>query len=99
MSVQRMAARARDHWTKWLPKKVKSLKAEGIFSEATHGAAVMAQQEIERLQAQGYRPHEAEEVALKAHILLDPEPAADLEDWERKELGAKEAAYRKTPPT
>jgi len=98
MSVQQMASKARKHWTKWLPKKTAALKAEGIFSEATNGAAVAAQREIERLMEQGYRPHEAEEVALKAHVLLDPEPGADLEDWERKELGAKEAAYRKTPP-
>lgn len=98
MSVQTLAAKARDHWTKWLPRKVATLKADGTFAEATHGAAVAAQRQMEELQQQGFRPHEAEEVALAQHILLPPEPAAELEDWERAELGKKDAEYRKAPP-
>lgn len=94
MSVQNLAAKARDHWAKWLPKKTAELKASGQLAEATHGAAVMAQNEIESLMQSGFRHHEAEEVALKQFILLAPEPGADLEDWERAELGAKETQRR-----
>ena len=96
MSIQALKAKARDHWAKWLPRKTAQLKAAGELDQATHGAAVQAQQEIESLQQQGFRPHEAEEVALRQFILLDPEPEAALADWERDELAAKEKDYRAT---
>ena len=44
---------------------------------------------------QGFRQHEAEEVALSQYVLLKPEPEAELEPWERKELAQLESQYRK----
>lgn len=44
---------------------------------------------------QGYREHEAAEVALKHHILLTPEPPAD-DDWEVLELAELEREYQET---
>lgn len=92
MSVNALASKARDHWEKHLPGKVRELKASGTFGEAVQVAARAAQAEIDRLVGQGYQVHEAEEVALKAHVLL---PAEKTDDWEAKELQAKEAQYQK----
>ncbi|MNH48075.1 hypothetical protein D3C77_650210 [compost metagenome] len=44
---------------------------------------------------QGFPQFAAEEVALSELILLKPEPAAELEPWERAELGKLEAEYQK----
>jgi hypothetical protein len=89
---------ARAHWTKWLPQRVTDLRASGQLNEALHGAARLAQNEIELLMKQGYQEQEAREVALPMFILLPPEPGADEEDWERLELAEKEAEYRRNPP-
>ena len=90
---------ARKHWEKWLPEKVRDLRAEGKLDEALHGAASLAQAEIDHLMRyQGYQEHEAREVALPLFILLEPESDAGLEDWEREELAEKEREYQRNPP-
>jgi hypothetical protein len=71
---------ARKHWSRWLPEKTAQLKAEKQFGEATLIAALLAQQEISELIAQGYQEHEAAEVARSLYILLQPEPDAVQED-------------------
>jgi hypothetical protein len=90
-----MESLARKHWAKWLPKKVARLKADNELNEAIEGAATRAEREIEDLMAQGYQRHEAEEVALPMYILLKPEPEANEEPWERRELADLERQYRK----
>lgn len=87
-------AKARKHWTKWLPEKVAQLKADGQLDAALQVAANLARARVDELMAQGYRRHEAEEVALSEFVLLRPEPAAGLEPWEREELAEKERAYQ-----
>jgi hypothetical protein len=63
MSVLELESLARKHWQEWLPEKVKELRAEDKFNEAVHGAAVLAQEEIEHLMRyQGYSISEAREV-------------------------------------
>ena len=94
MSVEAMQAKARAHWSKWLPTKVAELKASGTLEETLRAAAIAAQRTIEDLMAQGYQMHEAEEVALKEHVLLKPEAGADVEDWEAKELADLDRQYR-----
>jgi len=85
--------KARKHWTRWLPDKVKALKESGEYEQALQTAARKAQEEIVNLMRQGYQEHEAEEVALPQFILLKPEPPKD--DWETRELAAKEREYQK----
>jgi hypothetical protein len=98
MSVEELKSLARDHWTKWLPKKVADLKERGELNEALQGAANLAQDEIDSLMRhQGYQEHEAREVALPLFILLKPE-GDGLEDWEREELAELERAYQANPP-
>jgi len=72
--------------------------AEGRLEKAAHGAALMAQDQIEHLMTYRHYPEwAAEEVALKQFILLPPE-GDGLEDWEREELAELEREYRKNPP-
>ncbi len=97
MSIQELTSLARKHWTKWLPEKVKALKAEGKLTEALNGAANLAQDQIEHLMAKGYQEHEAREVALPQFILLPPEEN-DEDDWESRELAEMEREYHKNPP-
>jgi hypothetical protein len=96
---QDLVAKARDHWTRWLPAKVAALRQERRLEESLQGAANLAQKEIEDLLAAGYRVHEAEEVALPHHILLPPEPGAGQPAWEKAELASLEREYRENPPT
>ena len=95
MSAQLYEAKARKHWMQWLPKKVAALKASGELEQALQTAGKQAQQEVLSLMEQGFRQHEAEEVALSQYVLLKPEPEAELEPWERKELAQLESQYRK----
>ena len=95
MSAQLYEAKARKHWTQWPPKKVAALKASGELEQALQTAGKQAQQEVLSLMEQGFRQHEAEEVALSQYVLLKPEPEAELEPWERKELAQRESQYRK----
>lgn len=90
--------KARAHWTRWLPKKVAELRRTGRMQEALQSAATLAQDEIESLRQSGYRPHEAEEVALRNHILLTPEPGAGLPKDQEDELAEMEREYQKNPP-
>ncbi|MGQ7815793.1 hypothetical protein ACUTAH_08970 [Metapseudomonas furukawaii] len=96
MSAERYAAMARKHWTKWLPEKVAELKAAGDWESTLRTRGKWAAERVLELMQQGYQQHEAEEVALSELILLKPEPKANLESWERKELSALEREYRKT---
>jgi DNA-directed RNA polymerase specialized sigma54-like protein len=93
MSVQALAAKARKHWAEWRPNLTKELKEQGIYSAETQKAAVRAQRLIDSLMRKGYYQHEAEEVALKEYILLEPEEGAsglgaeldaELEEMERQ---------------
>jgi len=91
-------AKARKHWAKWLPEKYKQLKEAGELEAALQVAANKTRARIDELMAQGYQLHEAEEVALSEFVLLRPEPAAELEPWERRELAELDKAYRKKMP-
>ncbi len=95
MSAQTYAAKALKHWTKWLPHKVAELKANGELEQAVQTAGKAAQQQVVELMGQGFQQHEAEEVALAEFVLLKPEPEANLEPWERKELAAMDKQYRR----
>ncbi|WP_295431143.1 hypothetical protein [uncultured Thiodictyon sp.] len=94
MSTEAFQARARKHWTIWLPQRVADLKARGLFQEALRVAAIQAQEEKARLMASGYPSHAADEVVLKQFILLDPEPDADADEELDAELAEKERAYQ-----
>lgn len=95
MSVPELMATAKQHWSKYLPRKVHALRAEGMLTAALNGAANLAQSEIDSLMQQGYQAHEAREVALSHHILLPAEKAQDGQD---RELAAKEHEYQNNPP-
>lgn len=88
-------AKARKHWTEWLPEKVAALKAAGELEAALQIAANQTRAEVDNLMATGFQLHEAEEVALPQFVLLKPEPAANLAPWERAELAASEKQYQK----
>jgi hypothetical protein len=89
VSIPELKALARKHWTKYRPKMVRELKAEANLEMALHGAAALAQDEIDRLMRQGYYEHEAREVALREFILLPEEPEDDEQARELAEMEAK----------
>lgn len=95
MSAQTFATKARKHWTKWLPAKVKALNDSGALMGATQAAGKMAEARMLDLMQQGYRSHEAEEVALAEFVLLPPEQGAGVPAWETQELENMEKAHRK----
>ena len=95
MSIPELMTLTRKHWTKYLPKKVRELQESGELNEAIHGAASLAQAEIDRLMEVGYQEHEAREVALRAFVLLPEE--TDEDDEQARELADKEAAYQRNP--
>lgn len=95
MSAERYVAMARKHWTQWLPKRVKQLKADGDWESTLRVVGVRAQERLLELMQQGFRQHEAEEVVLHELILLKPEPEAEMPAWERKELAILEAEFRR----
>lgn len=88
-----LKAMARRHWTRHLPKKVAELRAEGMLEVALQMAANQAGDRITELMDQGYRLHEAEEVARIEFLLLAPEPV-DEDDWEAEELAQLEREYQ-----
>ena len=96
MSAQRFATMACKHWTQWLPKKVAALKESGELEAQLQATGKMAQERVLELMGQGFRAHEAEEVALKEFVLLNPEPDADEDDWEEKELRELERQYQQS---
>ena len=99
MSVPALVAKAREHWSRWLPEKVAELKKEGRLEESLLGAARMCQTQINHLMRdRGYQEHEAEEVALPQFILLKPEEKASLQPRERKELAKRERELMRNPP-
>lgn len=73
MSAQRYKAMARKHWSQWLPERVKELKEAGELEPTLLVAGTNAQRRVLELMQQGYKAHEAEEVALSEFILLKPE--------------------------
>ena len=85
-------ALARKHWTEWLPKKVATLKAEGLLDQALQTAAVNATRRVTELMQKGYQLHEAEEVALREYVLLKPEENPN--DPEVIELARLDREYR-----
>jgi hypothetical protein len=99
MSIPELQALARNHWEKWLPEKVKELRLEGKLEEALHGAASLAQKQIDHLtRDRGYPEWAARERALPQFILLKPEEAAKETFEEREEAVRAEREYRKNPP-
>src|SRR5258708_29105221 len=89
----------RKHWTKYLPARVKELRASGALEESIQGAAKLAQDLVEHLMSkQHYQEHEAKEVALAQFVYLKPEPGAGQPAWERRELAEKEGEYQRNPP-
>jgi hypothetical protein len=94
MSAMTFAARARKHWTRWLPKKVAQLKADGELESALQVVGQQAHERMLELMAQGFRAHEAEEVVMHELVLLPPEAEAKLDPWERAELARLEREYR-----
>ena len=82
---------ARKHWTQHLPSKVAELRQEGMLEQALQIAANQTQERILELMEQGYRHHEAEEVARAEFLLLPPE-VDEAEDDE--ELAEMERAFR-----
>lgn len=94
MSATTYATKALHHWTKWLPKKVAQLRQEGELGQALQIAGRQTQERVLELMQQGYRQHEAEEVALHELVLLPPEPEARLQPWERAELNRLEKEHR-----
>lgn len=95
MSAPAYQAKARKHWTKWLPAKVAELKASGELEQALQTAGKLAHARVVELMQQGYQQHEAEEVALAEFVLLPPEHEATSPQWEREELDALEREYRR----
>lgn len=86
----------RTHWTKYLPAKVKELRASGELEEEIQGAAKLAQDLVEHLMSkEHYQEHEAKEVALHQFVYLKPEPGAGEPAWLRRELAASERAYQR----
>ena len=73
MSAQRYKAMARKHWSQWLPERVKELKETDSLEPTLLVAGTSAQRRVLELMQQGYKAHEAEEVALSEFILLKPE--------------------------
>lgn len=74
MSAMQFKEKARKHWSRWLPKRVKELQEAGELESTLQVAAANAQERLVELMGLGYRAHEAEEVALSEFILLRPEP-------------------------
>ena len=73
MRAQRYKAMARKHWSQWLPERVKELKETDSLEPTLLVAGTNAQRRVLELMQQGYKAHEAEEVALSEFILLKPE--------------------------
>jgi hypothetical protein len=89
----------RTHWTKYLPAKVKELRASGELEESIQGAAKLAQDLVDHLMSkQHYQEHEAKEVALAQFVYLKPEPGAGQPAWERRELAESEREYQRNSP-
>jgi hypothetical protein len=90
MNAHGFTKHARKHWTTFLPTKVKELREDGQLEAALQAVGRRAQARVVELMTQGYRPHEAEEVARSELVMLPPEPGAGMEDWEIEELAKLE---------
>jgi len=66
MSIAALEAKALRHWKEWLPKKGAALRAEGRLEKAAHGAALMAQDQIEHLMTYRHYPEWAAEEVKSA---------------------------------
>jgi hypothetical protein len=98
-SVAEFAYLIRKHWTKYLPAKVKALRASGELEESIQGAAKLAQDLVDHLvQKEHYRVYEAEEVARDRFVYLKPEEGAGQPAWEKAELAQKDREYQRNPP-
>lgn len=94
VSAQTYAARARKHWAQWLPKKVAALREAGELESTLQTVGRRANDQVLELMGQGFKQHEAEEVALAEHVLLPPESDAAMPAWERQELATLERQHR-----
>src|SRR5260370_42238991 len=99
MSEQEFAHLIRQHWTKYLPAKVKALRESGDLEESVQGAAMLAQDLVEHLMSkEHYQEHEAKQEALAQFAYLKPEPGAGQAAWERRELVRKDGESQSHPP-
>lgn len=94
MSANKYETMVRKHWAKWLPKRVAALKEAGDWDSTVQTVAKQTAAQVVELMGQGFRQHEAEEVALHERVLLKPEADADLEPWERAEMAKMEKSDR-----
>jgi hypothetical protein len=84
---------ASDHWTKHRPKTVEKLRKQGVLAEALQLAAKQATERVVELMQQGFRHHEAEEVARAEFLILPP----DQSEWEGdEELTQREQQYQES---
>lgn len=95
MSAQMYEAKARKHWSQWLPKRVAELKKAGELDRTLQTVGKQAQARVLELMKQGFQQHEAEEVALSELINLPPEPDAVEAPWEKKEIAALDREYHR----
>lgn len=94
VSAQTYSARARKHWEQWLPRKVADLKSQGQLEATLQAVGQRTQEQVLDLMGQGFKQHEAEEVALSENVLLRPENGAGVEPWERQEMATLERSFR-----
>ena len=73
MSAEQFTQTARKHWAKWQPKRMAQLKEDGELESTLRTAGANAQERLLELMQQGFKAHEAEEVALSEFVLLKPE--------------------------
>lgn len=90
---------ASEHWEKHRPKTVSRLQQEGRLQAVLQVAAQQATDRVVELLQQGYRHHEAEEVARAEFLILPP----DQSEWEGdEELAERERMHQdmmQEPPT
>jgi hypothetical protein len=82
LQMSRWAVLAMDHWKEHQPERYKRLKDSGqLASEASQAAQLMLA-EVERLEAQGSSPMEAESEAMQV-LYGQPEPEKNPEPMPR----------------
>ena len=65
--------KAKKHWTKYLPSKVKELKSQGILDQEIKRAVEKAAEVHAILVSKGAQSQAAKEIVMQEYILLPPE--------------------------
>ncbi len=73
-------SQARDHWKEHQPTRFRALKKAGKLEEALKAAAEATHLEMNRLEAQGYRNHEAWEIVREKHLFPPQEPGVEQDE-------------------